>query len=402
MNKSVKTLGSTATGKDAPGPLTGRLKFWLSSLKSVKFAKSAEADVLIVDTHDGVLSECLMEGVSYVEVPVRGESWFINFRIVLNLLRFSKHFLARKIGLRGLYVLAVASSLHSRIVLTFIDNNNWDTGLVELRRFRLMCIQNGYRRLPELEGKSFDVYCTINELPVHLFDDYKIKSNKVALTGSLRLSTFVYKSDFKQSPGLRNLGGVHPMKVLMPSQFRIRVPDAGWSTEKVEAQQEGEAKICRWLAQLEREGNLQVTVALTTHASTDIEKAEMTFFENHFGYRPRMTHRSEDRWATYRALMETDITVGAASTVLLESLELGIPTLFCFSVYNDKFYDFNKLGVIEDTINLLPRNSVYADFRSAVIGLSQDQSRDSYPRIGRNAIENIRTEVSELLNSPLV
>jgi len=398
MSNHVRTPDSKAIGKGARVPLIGRIRHWLAVGRSVKYVKHRQADVLIVDTHDGVMGECLEAGVTSFELPIRGEVWYINFRIVYNLIRYARHVLARRIGLRGLYVLAVAISFRSRVVTTFIDNNNWDKGLVDLGLFRLMCVQNGYRRLPELEGKTFDVYCTMNDLPVHLFGQYGIKSNKTKSTGSLRLSIFEQNVWQVPSPVRHEPGDNGPLKVLMPSGFRIFEQDAGWTSEKNRIQREGEEKICAWLGHLEREGKIEVTVALTTGSNPDIENAEIAFFESQFGFRPKLSHRTKDRWASYRALMQADATVGAGSTILLESDELGIPTLFCFSVYNESHYEFFNLGIVEGAINLLPRNSEFDEFRAAVLALGLE--RNTGKRQGRNAVETIRAEVSELLKNP--
>ena len=398
MSRHVQSSRGDAIGKSTPVPIIGRLKIWVSALKSVKYIRPTVADVLIVDIHDGMIGECLDPGVTSLDLPVRGEAWLVNFRIIYNLFRYFSYVVAGKIGLRGLYVLAVATSLRTSVVITFIDNNNWDKGLVELDRFRLVCIQNGFRRLPELEGKTFDVYCTLNDLPVHLFGQYGIESNRIIATGSLRLSVFEHMVIRLPSTEFQGVGDSGPLNVLMPSGFRVLKPGSGWATEKIRIQLEGEARICAWLVQMEREGVIKVTVALTTGADANIEEDEIAYYTNLFGYRPKLSRRREDRWASYKAMMHTDVTVGAGSTILLESRELGIPTLFCFSIYSEQHYEFFQLGVVEDEINLLPRDSDYNDFRSAVLKLGED--RNNCARQGRNAVETIGEVVSELLETP--
>ena len=375
--------------------MSRRLDRWYSTLKSVKYARPMKADVLIVDSHDGMIRECLEPGIRSMELPIRGEAWYLNWRILYNLLICSRFFLAGKIGLRGLYVLAVATSVRCRLVVTFTDNNNWDRGLVELDRFRLMCIQNGFRRLPELEGKNFDVYCTLTELPVRLFSQYGIRANEIISTGSLRLSVFEHQVGGMNSAFHPGPGDDGPLKVMMPSGFRVLKPGNDWASEKRRIQREGEEKICAWLAQMEREGVIRLTIALTSGADPAVEETEIAYYESQFGYRPKLSRRLEDRWASYKELLQTDVTVGAGSTILLESRELGIPTLFCFSIYKEQHYEFFKLGINEEAINLLPRNSEYDNFRSAVLQLGEQPIR--HARQGRNAVETIKAKVSELL-----
>ena len=178
-------------------------------------------EVVIVDsvsTH--LISPLLPKDIGYLEVPVRNDTVFINFSILLTLFLCFPLLLKRKISLRGSYILSVARSTNAKLIGSIVDNNDW-SNIYLFGNARVFSIQNGLR--PEDEFTA----CGVQDVYFG-FAQSKPKSlaaREYVGVGSLKLS--LSQEHKTRAPKVQN------SKVVFVSQYR---PHAGNFEEMVRIQ----------------------------------------------------------------------------------------------------------------------------------------------------------------------
>ena len=96
------------------------------------------------------------------------------------------------------------------------------------------------------------------------------------------------------------------------------------------------------MAELLRKRNYRIIVALNGHGG----KKERDYFQSILPSNPVLTNPNK-KLDSYRAIMESDITVGFCSTLLLESLALNSKVLQINTAQDNSYFDFDSKFIHE-------------------------------------------------------
>ncbi len=145
---------------------------------------------MIADNGYEYVIECIPRQFRHLYVPMRGELWYVNFKIIFWFLAFAATRKRDKYALRGCYIASVCKAIGARLIVTMIDNNNWDTGLAEHAGIRVVCIGNGFRRPEQIYDKAFDCYFALNNLPNERSLPFRITSREYYSVGHIKMGIF--------------------------------------------------------------------------------------------------------------------------------------------------------------------------------------------------------------------
>ncbi len=151
--------------------------------------------IVIVDrTGASVISELIPKDIDYWVLPVRDEERYINWRILIYFLAHLPWVLMRRVNMLGLYVLSVANQTQTGVLITFIDNCNWDKGLHDVASLRVITVQNGLRTPQTISRKQYDVFLGFSRRDTNAAHG---TANEAIPVGSVRLG-LAYKDRRKE------------------------------------------------------------------------------------------------------------------------------------------------------------------------------------------------------------
>lgn len=303
-----------------------RLSGFARSLTALRWLSGrTRATVLLADLNGDLLHDCLPAGTAALEVPMRGEAWYINANtLVLMVWYLWRYKRSARVGIRGCYLGAIARAVGARVIVTFIDNNNWEMGVPETFGVRVVNIQNGLRALPEWKHKQFDVLLTMHDLSEEWRRRYAVQAREMQTVGSLRLGLYL------QEGGGGKATGPGKGDLLYVSQYRPGMEEAGRDT-LFGAVDECQQILCGLLAHYVGERGGAIRIARSGAGRRDWASREEDYFVELFGRSVQFgAPKSVDPWSSYRELADARIVIGICSTLLVESLAMKKRTLLCY------------------------------------------------------------------------
>ena len=110
-----------------------------------------EAQLIFADERSTPLIASLIPShVRHLSVPVKGDTAFLNLKILYYLIFSLPLLVQRKCSLQGIYLLAISRAIRGRVIISTIDNNSWGN-LCDFSELRVLSIQNGLRNLCEYD-----------------------------------------------------------------------------------------------------------------------------------------------------------------------------------------------------------------------------------------------------------
>ena len=319
--------------------------------------------ILIVDrTGASVISELIPENINYWVLPVRDEERYANWRTLVYFLSHLPWVLTRKVNMLGLYVLSVAYQTQTKVLVTFIDNCNWDKGLHDVTSLRVITVQNGLRTPNTISRKQYDVFLGFSRRDT---DAAHGTANEAIPVGSVRFG-LAYKDRRSEA----SHGASRRVDILFISQFRPEF----WSSPCPEDRLHVQAiKVTiSWIRQVANQYNLRVGIAFTSkgpdrEAWYRAEKSvydgllEGSFAEYH---RERFTRRGVD--CTYAGLIDTRVVVSISSTLCFEAIGIGKPPIMTTRLFGDRKVEHYE-WFPKDQFQQFMINPQYDAFEKAVL-----------------------------------
>lgn len=296
--------------------------------KKIKWTNTSTAvDILIVDLGLLYIERCLPVDATCRVIPIRGETWYLNFAIILNLLNALVHKKKYNMGLRGCYVAAVAKSLRVNLVLTYIDNNNWDFGLSNYLNRRVVCVQNATRPRWYVNklNKCFDCYLVYSPELANPAHGLRIFSREARTIGHLKLGIFfegLSGGEFSQLK-LNHRAIVWISTYREPEDYEDEIKEK--RGEYIRIMQLGVNHMSRYAA----ENKYQARIALSSHKKKRSPKREVDCLSEGAKYELKYSadNGEEREWISYKEVWASNLVVGINSTLLFESVALGKRTV---------------------------------------------------------------------------
>ena len=306
-------------------------------------SRNKKFDYLIVDeSGSDVVKPCIKAKYSYKVLPLRSNVRLLNHAIIIFFI-FQIHLVVlKRINLLGSYILAVSRALKSSVIVTLIDNNSWCKGLHDSGYVRIVMIQNGIRGANELD--LLPPYDVLFGYPRNKPRNYI--GNEYYGVGNIKSSMILYKKS--QDENIKN-------QVLFVSQYRSDRAEPIFIS----------SHLVQWVSKYALKRTIPLVIALnstTPSSSNEEEKMYRKLLKTPF----KCTSRVDDYLASYRALINSRIVIGCNSSLLVESLAMGIHTLLCWNqfILHEETYNNNVLYFDREEFNQFSTiaNSTYLDF----------------------------------------
>jgi len=300
-------------------------------------------DYLIVDEMGSeVVKSCIKAKYSYKVLRIRSNVRLLNHAIITFFL-FQIHLvILKRINLKGSYILAVSRALKSSVIVTLIDNNSWCKGLHDSGYVRIVMIQNGIRGANERD--LLPPYDVLFGYPRNKPRNYI--GNEYYGVGNIKSSMILYKKS--QDENIKN-------QVLFVSQYRSDRAEPIFIS----------SHLVQWVSKYALKRTIPLVIALNSITpSTRIAEEQM--YRNLLKTPFNCTSRVDDYLASYRAIINSRIVIGCNSSLLVESLAMGVPTLLCWNqfILHEETYNNNVLYFDREEFNQFSTiaNSTYLDF----------------------------------------
>lgn len=353
-------------------------------LKNLKWTStSTPVDILVVDLGSIYINQCLPQDVTHRAIPIRGECWYFNISITINLLTALVHKKKYNMGLRGCYVAAVAKSLKVAIVLTYIDNNNWDFGLSNYLGRRLVCVQNATRPRWYVDklNKCFDCYLVYSPELADPAHGLRIFSREAYTVGHLKLGIFyegLTKGEFsKLILDYRSLVWISTYRE--PEDYEDEIKEK--RGEYIRIMQLGVNHMSRYAV----ENGFQARVALSSHKKNRSPRREIACLSENIDY--DLAFSSDDgkerEWISYKEVWAAELVVGINSTLLFESAALGKRTVL-FLPTEDRRDALDQIAPISIMQPLIVMGSSYEEFAQKcdqILNMSDNRYNEIVTRI---------------------
>lgn len=297
------------------------------------------------------VSSLLPSFSEFFPLPIRGKRIFVNFHIFWVLMACSRLFLSKRISLRALYILAISRAVDAKLIISTIDNNSWGN-LFKYSDLRIISLQNGIRCNKDYSDISEqDIYIGLaTKKPQNL------RARKYVGLGSLSIASLKPTDQLKRS---------HKGKtVVLVSQFRSHLSGSTLHDLQI--------VLAKWTAHYAREKGLLFKIALNSRESA-LTGPEIEYFQS-TGLNFNYSEKSHPNMSI-QDVSDSALTVGLSSTLLVEALALGIPTLICHQLGLPRGENGDWAFESVDKNFLLPARAdfvTFCDFADRLLNLNQE------------------------------
>jgi surface carbohydrate biosynthesis protein len=285
------------------------------------------SDVLIIDLHGSEnIVKTLPNGISYALLSTRGEFIYLSYKLIFFwIVFFFKIRPINRTSIRVSYAASVVKIINAKILVTFIDNNNF-LGLISRNFDTLHCIsiQNGANR--QKHGIVSNAilptyYYSFGENEIDLFKRDGINYKEVYPMGSLKAGLFYeqYNKSNKKEKNQYDVGIISEYRPEQEYSDHISMRDffkAGFKLHKFMSRYGG---------------NKKIAVLLSGKDS----KNEKKYFDSIYkGDAFELLDRINP-YSNYYNIMNCEVVVSLTSTLSYEAMALGKKVLFCYNVLNN-------------------------------------------------------------------
>ncbi|MGI9317084.1 MAG: hypothetical protein ACR2QW_07115 [bacterium] len=292
----------------------------IRKLRWMPDAKGCE--ILAIDNGIEHLKHCFPENAQYFHLPVRGEKIYINMYILTLLIYFLTKRKKSGLGLRGIYVAAVAKYISPRVIVTMIDNNNWDTNLSRSLGIPIVYTANGLRHPSHFWGKSFDCYFAMNTALIDPQLSFNNSFKQFYPAGHIKVGLYYEKNRNHRFTSVKS----NTPTLLWISQYR----DSIYNSDKLihKEQKQTELMGVRYLSKYASLQNCNQRIAIASGRKNMDKNAELDYFNSVANDDIEFSQSSSDDWTSYDELTKSDLAIGMFSTLLFEGLSIDKRVLF--------------------------------------------------------------------------
>lgn len=328
---------------------------WIRRIR--RFPNLDSSEILAVDNGIEYVKECFPAGTSYFYLPVRGEVFYLNVPVIWNLLQVLASKQKNGLGLRGCYVAAVAKYVKPGVIITMIDNNNWDINLSEYLDIPIICIGNGLRIPSHLDNKHFDCYFALSTATVDKQLSFNCSSREFYPVGHLKMGIYL-EQHWNKEPAPAN----DDSTLLWISQFREFIY---FGSREVHLQQKKtELMGIDFMSRFAKEHGHIARVAVASARKKQDLNTEISTFESTGHGNLQFSDEFPDEWVSYHEVRNASLICSMYSTLLFESLSVGKRVVFVLPDDCPELQSDPGQGVRMDLLApLIFKGSTYESFK---------------------------------------
>ena len=304
-----------------------------------KFFLPEKSDIIIFDEAgcDMIMNNIINKSHSHQIVKSRINCIYINPKFIIifiiNLFKFIFSSSNLFSTIYKVYLLTIIKIIKAKVIITFSDNNliyHWL--ITAYPNICYIAIQNGIRQKFEVDITKKLTDVVVNHEHYYCFGQYDIdKHNDMGFTikhphacGSLRLGLF---DQLKVS-------SVKKYDICLLSNYKKkhRVRKSSITKEIFENNRLLDMNLAKFI----KKNDKKLIIALRT-----IEEEERFYFQKVFGKDALMTTGKTQSFSSYKASIDSEITVAFQSTLLLEMLALDCKILHIDFTNNVDLFDYD-------------------------------------------------------------
>lgn len=282
-----------------------------------------DCPILAVDNDVDILQQCFPAATTFFHLPIRGEVIYMRPKVALWLLRVLLTRRHHQMGLRGCYVAAICKVVNPRVLVTLIDNNNWDSHLSRYLGIPIVCIANGLRHPDALCKKHFNCYFALSRAILDSKLQFDFTYEEFHAPGHIKMGLY-----FAEHGCTKPVASGTPPSLLWVSQYReaIYTSSQQHNIEHRETEQMGIRLMSRFAA----ENNYGARVAIASARKGQDRKTETDLFTAVTSGNLEYPDNVSDPWASYHEVKNADLIFGIHSTLLFESLSVSKRVVFIY------------------------------------------------------------------------
>ena len=340
----------------------------IKKIKSIKFQmKLPKSSTIIVFNHFSssyIIEYILSDRKDYIIYRTRPEIIFIHpiviLKLVTNMLQFSwtKPSISLMTKIVDYYRFVIFSIIKPKVVITMIDNSaSFGRLSICYNQAAFIAIQNGRRVSTKIHSPNkkiiHDHYCCFGQNDIDLFEKWGFKAKQYHPIGSLKSGI---AATIHNELNKRNKYDICLVSIWRPYIHKNHpsyIPSLNdiWNSFDISN---------RFTHRYITEHNMKLCIVLAHYGSYEadndsiVSDNEEEYWIKLFGDNVTLIQNDKKKLPSYKAIMESDIVIGVASTLILEAFGMGKKILYCDFSGENKFHDYNT--------NILFRENDYKKF----------------------------------------
>ena len=333
-----------------------------------------DCQILCVDNGIEYLNHCFPENTEYFHLPVRGEVIYIRPELVFYLVRILVFRKKYGLGLRGAYIAAVAKYLEPSVIVTMIDNNNWDTNLSAYTGIPIVCTANGLRHPSHFPKKDFYCDFSMNGALTDPVLSFSNSFEEIHPVGHIKMGIFFERHG---DTNFTSLNSEDPV-LLWISQYRESIYNGNSEIDR--EQKATELMGLKYLSKYATEHGYRQRVAIASARKKADKGKELD--QINFATEGRISYSCNNTgdWDSYEEVKNADLIIGMFSTLLFESLSVGKRVLFVLPDQRQALKQFINQSIRLDLLSpLVCSTGEYSEFSnkcSELLSLSDREYLD--------------------------
>ena len=297
-----------------------------------KFESPQPCDILIFDEgNSSYIVDNIIEGGNYVVYNQRPEVLYISFRVIISLLinikKFKWNLFESNIATKLIdyFRFTILQLINPKIIITYVDNSEKFGRLSQYyNTASFIAIQCGVRiSSRRRKDKHFihEHFICYGENDVELFNRWNHDVKYYHPVGSLKVGVVLNKLKNIPTPKINYdlclVSIWRPMKYKLSSTYREDYADLWYTFDKMND----------YINKFVNENGLRLCIAMRNEKNQFYEKLidinEELYLEEKFGKNIKFFSFNPHTLNSYYAILESNIILGTASTLVLEALAMG-------------------------------------------------------------------------------
>ena len=268
-----------------------------------------------------------------------------------------KYLLSHKLSTS--YLCAIIETINPKLVITMIDNSTLFSYVARIldKKHKFIAVQNAARyefdELGKQHAKKFYIpeLACFGEFEKNLYNRHNIKVKNFFVCGSLNISFF--QDYLKKLSRKKKTNNYKQYDICLVSE-----PSLGWD-KRFPGFEKSIAKVAEFTIRLAKKHNLKLVFVgkrpkfifeksafskKPIKKECALHKNEMIFYKKYLKENFKITQRNPEKYSSYQAMVNSNLTIAMMSTLLRENLALGGKILSC-NFTNNKIWNFPIQGI---------------------------------------------------------
>ncbi len=347
--------------------------------KKVKlhFGAPQRSRIVVYDeVGSNILLQSLSLKVKHTILPVRNEIIYIHPLIFFYTLYWT---FKKKEHPRFSYELACLKLMNPKLVLTYIDNNQFFSRFEKYIPSHYISFQNGLRsKVCFNDIKKIQTYFSFGQQTIKLLEKSQINTSKTKNIGSIRASYFFNTINTKFT---------QKFDICLISSYQPGMELEGYAEKDLNKTKLSEItrKTCHFLSRYLKE-KPKISLAIAFWSSGELALSEEKFYRQFFKENAFYCHNNQKMFSSYKLCNSSKLSISYNSTLSYECIAHGLKG-FVFNHPEENIFNIDQLSSSEIRLKSLD----YNEFRNKINFLLKCKTEDF--------LRSIKKDIDHIISS---